>query len=122
MLGDEDRMAAHRRLLAVIGRLGGREAMADEIAGMGEHWFHSLRGKIISLLCPKLEPASEGRIGKRREDLVQRTWLVHRRSRRIAGSTSSIRTICACQGMGVRSHVHVYCPWIRTQSDARRPS
>lgn len=49
MLGNENRMAAHRRLLSVIGGLRGREPLLDEVAGMGEHRLQPLGFEVVTL-------------------------------------------------------------------------
>jgi hypothetical protein len=37
MLGNEDRMPAHRRLATLVQRLGGREPLRNEVACVIEH-------------------------------------------------------------------------------------
>jgi len=61
VLGDEDRVATHRRLLAVIGGLSGREALSDEVAGMIEYDRETVGFEMAKLGRPKPEAAPEGR-------------------------------------------------------------
>lgn len=61
MLRDEDRMPPHRRLLAVIGRGGGRQALRDECAGMVQHRRHAAIRKISLLL--RAQPKSHAKGG-----------------------------------------------------------
>ena len=76
MLGDEDWVPAHRRLLAVVQRMGGREPPLDEVAAMGEDGVEPLRPQIVELALPQPETASEGGMREPREDFVQ---LPHRK-------------------------------------------
>ena len=46
VLGDEHGMPAHRRLLAVVWRVCGREARSDEVFAMGADRLHPLLGNV----------------------------------------------------------------------------
>lgn len=72
MLGYEDRMSAHRGLLAVIGRFSGREALRDEVAAMGQDRVEAATFQIGPFLRPQPEAAPEGRPSEPVENLIQR--------------------------------------------------
>ena len=60
MLGDEDRVIAHRGLLAVIRRTGGGKTLVDEFLCVRNHRFEPLALEIIPFVHPELEALSEG--------------------------------------------------------------
>ena len=82
MLGDEGGMAAHRRLLAVVYRLGGGEPPLDEIGGVGEHRLDPLRRKIGAVGGIEPEPAPERGPGEGFEQVVERAQLSSSRAAR----------------------------------------
>jgi hypothetical protein len=59
MLRDENRVAAHRSLPAVIRRLRRRETLPDEVVCMVEHRRKSALNEVRALLVAETEPASE---------------------------------------------------------------
>ena len=62
VLGDEHGMTAHRRLLAVVGRIRRGEACADEVLAMAADCRHPLLGDISPIRLRKVEAASEPRL------------------------------------------------------------
>ena len=50
VLGDEDRVVPHRRLFAVVGRVGIRQPGTDKIAGVFEYRRQTLLPEILLLL------------------------------------------------------------------------
>ena len=58
MLGHEHRVPAHRRLLAVVCRLRGRQALLHEIAGMLPDYLETARVEVGAILGvePKARP------------------------------------------------------------------
>lgn len=64
MLGDEDWMPAHRRLAAVVQRLGRSEPLPNEIARVVEHKSKPSIGEIVALFVAQAEAASKSRGGK----------------------------------------------------------
>ena len=71
MLGDEDRMAAERGLLAVVARVRRREPLVDERARVVEHGRETLRRQVVALLWPQAEAFAKRRLRQSREDLVK---------------------------------------------------
>jgi len=71
VLGDEHRVAAHRRLAAVIQWLCGCEALCDEIPGMIEHCREPALGKIGALLRVQPKAAPEGGGSQSVEDEIE---------------------------------------------------
>ena len=59
VLGDEDGMAAHRRLLSVIRDLRRREALDDEVLGVALDRLHSLRRDVSPVRCREMEAHPE---------------------------------------------------------------
>lgn len=51
MLGDEDGMAAHRRLATVICRLGRRQSVGDKTRGMRHDLVQAARVKHAGIAC-----------------------------------------------------------------------
>jgi len=76
MLRDENRMAAHRRLAAVVHRFGGRETPGHEIACVLDDDRKPAIGEIGALLRPKPETATKRRAGEPSEDMVE---IAHRK-------------------------------------------
>jgi hypothetical protein len=70
MLGDEDRVFAHRRLLAVIGGVGRCESLFDKVGGVSEDDVQALAVQVFSL--GTLETESHAEWGSRKviEDVV----------------------------------------------------
>lgn len=62
MLRDEDRVAAKRRLLAVVLRRGGRKPLHDEFRGMRENNGKSLGFKIGAFACAQPEALAKRRM------------------------------------------------------------
>ena len=67
VLSDENRMSAHWRLSAVVGRIGRRKARFDEPRTMGADRLHTLLVDKASLKCREMEPAAELRLRQPRE-------------------------------------------------------
>jgi hypothetical protein len=61
VLGDKRRMPAHRRLLAVVLRHGGRETLRDEIGGVGKHQHGAPVVEIGALLFAEPEASAKRR-------------------------------------------------------------
>lgn len=61
VLGNEDRMPAHRRLATIVGRLGWREALGNEIPSMLENDREPARGEISALLLAQPEAPAKCR-------------------------------------------------------------
>lgn len=61
MLCDKDGMAAKGRLLAVVWRLSGAQALVDEVARVIEHKLNPLALEIEPVLRPKPETPPEWR-------------------------------------------------------------
>ena len=59
VLGFEHGMPAHRRLSAVVGRIGRRKTRFDEPHTMGADRLHTLLADKASLECREMEPAAE---------------------------------------------------------------
>jgi hypothetical protein len=59
MLGDEDRMAAPRRLFPVLVRVGRREATRNKVPGMFANDADPTRFKIGAILVAQREPGAE---------------------------------------------------------------
>jgi hypothetical protein len=59
VLGDENQMAAHGRLPAVMARLSGRQALTDELASMLQDHGQSLFDQISLFLLPRPEMAAK---------------------------------------------------------------
>lgn len=57
VLGDEDRMIAPGRLLAVVGGFGGREPLFDKICGVFEDSFQTFLIQIIQFLFAQVDIA-----------------------------------------------------------------
>ena len=72
MLGFEDRVSAHRRLLAVVGRICGREARADEVGAMAAYGLDADALDISLVGGVKFEPVAELRLRKFLERFVVR--------------------------------------------------
>jgi len=71
VLGDEHRMTAERRLLAVVARRRGREALGDEVARVVEDRGASLGGQILPLPGAERKAAPERRTRQRGKDVVE---------------------------------------------------
>lgn len=71
MLGDEDGMAAHRRLLAVVRRMRRRQPFGDEGPAMIEDGVETLLREIGSLLGSQAETAPEGGLRKGQKKVVR---------------------------------------------------
>jgi hypothetical protein len=71
MLGDEDGVAAHRRLTAVVEGLGRREALGDQVACMLGDDPEPTLGDIAPFLRAKAETAVERRTREAGEDEVE---------------------------------------------------
>lgn len=55
MLGDKYRMAAHRRLFAVVFWLGGRKPLGDKILGVTGNGFRPFINTVLALFRAKAE-------------------------------------------------------------------
>jgi hypothetical protein len=69
MLGDEHRMAAHRRLLSVADGVRGREPARDEIGGMRQHRLAALQVQKRALVRAEIELRPESGSGERFEEV-----------------------------------------------------
>ena len=67
MLRDEDRMPAHRRLLAIVGWCRGCEPFGDERPRVLDHRRHPLGGQVVAITWCEREAATEGRLRQRIE-------------------------------------------------------
>src|SRR5205085_5857305 len=72
VLGHEDRMVAPRRLPPVIARLGGSDALRDEIPPLLEHVRQSPSLQISQLPPLQAKLAAKGRRGKPAKGLIER--------------------------------------------------
>ena len=61
VLRDEDWMPSKWCLLAIVQRLGGREALRDELRGVREDSGQPLRVEVGALACAKLEALTKRR-------------------------------------------------------------
>lgn len=59
MLRDEDGMATHRRLLAVVARIGGCKSLSDERRRVIENRLTALAIKVGAVLGAELETAAK---------------------------------------------------------------
>ena len=59
MLGDEDRVAAHRRLPAVVLRRGRRQSLFDELPAMLQNHRQRFFGQIGLLFRAQTKPAAK---------------------------------------------------------------
>ena len=84
MLGDEDGMAAHGRLLAVIRWLRWREPFLNDPAGMLRDLVRGPEADIRLLFRPQPEPLAKGRATESAEDVIERAH-----AKRIAGFAQS---------------------------------
>jgi hypothetical protein len=80
VLGDEGRVVAHGRLLAVVGGVGCREALVYEVGGVFEHDTQALRAQVRQLLPAQTEAPSELRRAERREEFFH---VAHKSSHRL---------------------------------------
>jgi hypothetical protein len=71
VLGDENRMPAHRRLSAIILRRLRRQPLFDELPPMFQDHRQRFFGEIRLLLCPQSESAAKLAAGQRREQVVK---------------------------------------------------
>ena len=71
VLGDEDRVAAKRRLFAVIGDDRRGKALGDEILGVGKHHGQAFAAQVGELLAAQVEAAAKSGFGKRGKYFVQ---------------------------------------------------
>ena len=76
MLGNEYRVAAEWRLLAVIARLRRCETLRNEVARMIENSGFSLCRQILALLRAQRKTAAEAGLAQRREKLIEISHLV----------------------------------------------
>ena len=67
VLSDENRMSAHWRLSAVVGRIGRRKTRFNEPRTMGANRLHPLLVDKASLECREMEPAAELRLRQPRK-------------------------------------------------------
>src|SRR5262245_44091952 len=71
MLGDEDRMVPHRRLLAVVYRTGWGESFGDELTGVIEDGFEPLGFEVGALLGAESEARAEPRARKGQKEGIE---------------------------------------------------
>ncbi len=73
VLGDKDRVAAHRGLLAIIFRYGGGQTFDDKITGVIQHRVEPTLFQILPLLASQLEPTPKPRLCEARKDKIEVT-------------------------------------------------
>ena len=73
MLGDKDRMPPHRRLAAVVQRLGGSQPLRHKVARVFGNDSDPALGKIGPLLVSQAEARAEARARQPGEDLIEVT-------------------------------------------------
>ena len=71
MLRDEDWMAAPRRLLAVVARLRGRQAITDERASVFDNGLGTFRIEISAFDWPETKLAPKGRGAECRKNGIE---------------------------------------------------
>lgn len=71
MLSDKDRVPSPRRLLAVIDRRGRREALRDEILGMGHYCRQPAVRQVGAILFTETNAPAESRVPQRFEDGIE---------------------------------------------------
>ena len=59
MLRDEDRVISHRRLLAIVLRLGGSQARRDEVGGVAEDLLHPTVTQVGAFFLVQSESAAK---------------------------------------------------------------
>ncbi len=77
VLRDEDRMVSHGGLLAVVSRLGVRQALPDKPPRMFEHCLNAPLTQILGLLASQAKPTTKPGPTQRRKQLVH---ISHHRS------------------------------------------
>src|SRR5215213_1700984 len=87
VLCDEGGVVAHGRLLAVVGGLGGREALVYEVRGVFEHDGQPLRAQVRQLLAAQPEAPAELRLAERREEFFKVAHTSSRRSHVLCGGS-----------------------------------
>jgi hypothetical protein len=73
VLGDEDGMAAHRRLLSIVARDRRREPFSDERGSMSEHRGGALRRNVFAVTLAEREAATKARLREGVKELVEIT-------------------------------------------------
>lgn len=63
MLGNEDRMTAYGRLLAIVERFWGRQPLLNEVAGMRKDHLDAFGIEICAILGSQPEARAEWRSG-----------------------------------------------------------
>ena len=63
-------MPTHRRLLAIVRRVRGREARSDEVLAMGADRLHPLLGNVLPIRFREVEATPELRLPKPRESRI----------------------------------------------------
>ena len=71
VLCDEHRVAAKRRLFAVIGDDRRGEALGDEILGVGEYHGQAFALHVGGVFSPQVKAAAESRFGQGGEEVVK---------------------------------------------------
>jgi len=85
MLGNEDGVAAHRRLPSVVQRLRGSQALADEVAGMLHDNGEAATVEVSAILRAKPELRPKRRPSKLLEHFIEITHQAPKhKGRRIA--------------------------------------
>lgn len=74
VLSDENWMASHWRLPAVIVGRRGRETAVDEVGGVDEHALKTLSLQIGAIFRTQSEAGAKAGSGQRMED---RVWIAH---------------------------------------------
>jgi hypothetical protein len=71
VLGDEDGVVGHRRLPAVVGRVGGREPLVDEPRRVIHHLGEPLVAQVGPLAGTQREPPAERRAIEGGEQVIE---------------------------------------------------
>ena len=71
MLGNENRVAAKRRLFAVIGDDRRGKAFGDEILGVGEYHGQAFASEVGEVLAAQVKAAAKGGFGQCGKNVVQ---------------------------------------------------
>lgn len=71
MLRYENRMAAERGLLAIVGDHRRRQALGDEILGVGEHCLQAFAAQVIKVFALQMKTAAKGRLCERGKKIVE---------------------------------------------------
>jgi hypothetical protein len=97
MLRDEHRVAAPRRLPAVVRGLGRREALRDEGIGVPQHGLDALLAQVVRIASLQAELPPKARCGEAAEDVVEVSHPVRKRKQpRLVNGAARARIFSAC--------------------------